>query len=353
MIVKGEATYFDGLTSKATETFVSFDSSAQTFSILLEENTLSWNTSLCTIQITKGKLEVHLNSDTQYFESLDPKFAEIVTKTSPTIKSKNVFHRLMHAGFKVHLSILGFIIALSVVMIFFVLPYVAENSVVLIPKSFDDQIGEYAYNDMILTETIDERKSKLVQSFADKMELQNQKKMRFTVVESPIVNAFALPNGDVVIYTGILDQMKDYSELAALIGHEVSHVTYRHSMKALSRNLSTYVFISAILGDINGVITILWQNAAQLQTLSYSRKLEEEADNMGLSIIQKNQINPRGFVDLFETLNTNSSLDLPEFLSSHPVTSSRIKSMKKQAKGSKFVINKELQGLFLQIKSQN
>ncbi len=351
MIVKGEATYFDGITSRARQTLISYDSASQLISFSLEDEKFVWKTENCIIQVVKGKLEIHLNQDTSYFESHDANLAEVFVKTAPTIKSKNVFHRLLHAGFKVHLAILGFIFVLLGVMVLYVMPFVAEKSVALVPTSFDEQIGRSAYNDMLIGETINPNKSKLVQDFADQMKLQNTRKIHFTVVESSMVNAFALPNGEVIIYTGILNKLNSYPELAALIGHEVSHVNYRHSMKALSRNLSTYIFVSAILGDVNGVLTILGQNAAELQNLSYSRDLEDEADRMGLSILRENRINPTGFIDLFSTLNKNNSLEIPEFLSSHPVTTARISVMKKRIKEMKYTENSALNSLFQKIQN--
>ena len=351
MIVKGKATYFDGYSSKAQICEITFDSTSQQIIIGIDNEPVIWDTTNCTIQIVKGKLEIHLNQDTQYIESNDANLAEAFEKKAPTIKSKSVFHQLMHAGFKIHLALLCIILGSLFLLVVYVMPYVAEKSVRFIPTSFDEQIGKTAFHDILIGETINEKKTVLVQAFADEMKLQNKRKIQFTVVESPVVNAFALPNGEVVIYTGILDKLQSYPELAALIGHEVSHVNYRHSMKALSRNLSTYIFVSAILGDVNGMLTVLGQNAAELQNLSYSRNLEEEADRMGLSILLENRIDPTGFIDLFSTLNENNSFEIPEFLSSHPVTTARISDMKKRIKGLKYTENSDLKSLFQRIQN--
>ena len=111
------------------------------------------------------------------------------------------------------------------------------------------------------------------------------------------------------------------------------------------------LFVSAILGDVNGVVTVLGQNAAELQNLSYSRNLEDEADRMGLSILLENRIDTTGFIELFSTLNENNSFEIPEFLSSHPVTTARISDMKKRIKGLKYTENSDLKSLFQQIQN--
>ncbi|MFA7274300.1 MAG: M48 family metallopeptidase [Crocinitomicaceae bacterium] len=351
MTIKGEGHFFDGASSKAHAIEVSYNSTNQLIILQLNDRCIEWHTENCTIQVVKGKLEVHFDASTAYFESQDTQLAQALEKTAPTIKSKNVYHRLIHAGFKIHMAILASIIGFLAILLIFVLPYFAEKAVVLIPESFDDEIGQSVYNDMLLSETVDQESTHLVQTFCDQLQLQNRKKIHITVVRSSTVNAFALPSGHVVIYTGILKEMEEYPELAALIGHEVSHVNQRHSMKALCKNLSTYLFVSALLGDVNGVLTIIGQNAGQLQNLSYSRKLEEEADVMGLSIVKNNHIDPNGFLDLFAALNRNSTIQMPEFLSSHPVTDKRISKLKKRMKDAKFAENSFLKNLFSKIKA--
>ena len=72
--------------------------------------------------------------------------------------------------------------------------------------------------------------------------------------------------------------MKSYDQLVALLGHEVSHVNNRHSIKILTRNLAGYMMISLVFSDLNGIMSVLAENAQQLRSLSYSREFEEEAD---------------------------------------------------------------------------
>jgi beta-barrel assembly-enhancing protease len=166
------------------------------------------------------------------------------------------------------------------------------------------------------------------------------------------MNAFALPDGSIVVYTGIIDSMKDYEELAGLIGHEVAHVNHRHSMKMLCRNLSGYLFISAILGDANGVMAVLGENVNTLQSLSFSREFEREADTEGFKIVTSNEVNPKGMSTLFKRLQNEKTISIPEFLSSHPVTKDRIRHIDEMIKTKPFQSkdNSKLSLLFQRIK---
>jgi predicted Zn-dependent protease len=161
--------------------------------------------------------------------------------------------------------------------------------------------------------------------FARQLTLNNTRDLRFFVVESNVVNAFALPNGNIIIYTGILNKMENSGELAGLIGHEVSHVNNRHSVKTLCRNLAGYLILSALLGDVNGITAIIAENAHNLQNLSYSRQFEREADEQGTAILIQNQIDPQGMTQLFTRLEEEeNAFAVPEFISTHPLTQDRI-----------------------------
>lgn len=72
-----------------------------------------------------------------------------------------------------------------------------------------------------------------------------------------MVNAFALPNGTMVISTGLLERLSYYDELVALLGHEQAHINYRHSMKNICRALSSYILVSILLNDTQGVFAAI------------------------------------------------------------------------------------------------
>jgi beta-barrel assembly-enhancing protease len=266
------------------------------------------------------------------------------------------YQRLILAGTHVHLAIVAFLMAFIVVGYFYVLPEVAAAAAEMLPETFDDSIGNTVYAEFVTESTIDSTKTAQLNAFASKIRFNNKKKIKYIVVKSTTVNAFALPNGTVVVYTGIVDQMNYYEELAALLGHEVAHINNRHSIKMLCKNLSGYLFISAVLSDVNGIMAVIGDNVNNLQSLSHSRNFEKQADVDGLQTLVNNHINPNGMIDLFKRLQqaTKHEMTSLEFFSTHPVTTERLKYISGLIAEKKMDINHQpqLEQLFKQLKAK-
>ena len=262
------------------------------------------------------------------------------------------YQKLIDLGFRMHVAFAVLILAVIGLGYVYVIPWVGEKSVVLIPEYYDTELGDAFFEQNMLFKSIDTSKTKALNLFAKELKLNNTKKLKFTVVNSRTVNAFALPDGSIVVFSGIIDSMEDYDELVGLIGHEVSHVNNRHSMKMLCRNLSGYLFVSAILGDANGVMAVIGDNVNTLQSLSFSREFERQADFDGFEIVTSNNVNPQGMENLFKRLQGENDLSIPEFLSSHPVTTERINYIDKMIQSNQKPIeeNLKLKSLFEKIK---
>jgi predicted Zn-dependent protease len=228
-------------------------------------------------------------------------------------------------------TVLAFIICSYV----FFIPFLAVKAVENMPISYDELLGEYVYEQLADDFEIDSVETVLVNEFANKINFESPYKLKIHVVKGDVVNAFALPGGHIIIYEGILKQMQHKEELAALLAHEVSHVNHRHSVKAIAKTLSSYMFISILTSDVNGITSVIVSNADMFHSLTYSRSLEAEADSEGLKILYDNRIDQRGFVYLFETLEKESSGLNIELLSTHPLTENRIENAKKVASEQK------------------
>ena len=283
-------------------------------------------------------------SDLSFIENL-----QILKKN----RDNSWYEILISHGIKIHILIAILILGIIGLSYAFAIPWAAEKSVVLIPEEYDIKLGEMFYDQSLVFNSVDASKTKALNLFASELKLNNTKKLKFTVVRSNIVNAFALPDGNIVVYTGILDSMKNYDELVGLIGHEASHVNNRHSMKMMCRNLSGYLFVSAILGDVNGIMAIIGDNVNNLQSLSFSREFEHQADADGYKILMQNQVNPQGMSNLFKRLDDQMSI-IPEFLSSHPVTKERIQFIDQLIKTKPYQIkeNTRLEILFKELKHE-
>jgi predicted Zn-dependent protease len=162
----------------------------------------------------------------------------------------------------------------------------------------------------------------------------------FFLVRDPAINAFALPGGFIGIHSGLLLETYNESELAAVLAHEVAHVTQRHIARGIENQgranlVSTAATLAAILigamagGNSNatmGAVTAA-QNLAVQSQINFTRENEYEADRVGIGILAAAGYDPNAMPGFFETMGRRTQLgpdQVPELLRTHPVTSSRI-----------------------------
>ncbi|AWV97336.1 M48 family metallopeptidase [Arcticibacterium luteifluviistationis] len=222
---------------------------------------------------------------------------------------------------------------------FVVLPKLAEGFVMQLPMSWEEELGERIFggmtNEQLLTDTlvtlrIDKEGSRLLQDFVDDIDKnESDYNFRVTLVKDDLVNAFALPGGRIVVFTGIIDLMNSEEELAALLSHEISHVTERHSLRNLAKSFAGYFFISILTGDANGTLAFILQNADTMNNLRNSREFEEEADDVGLELLKLNGITARGMIELMTGLSElEESMigdsEIIKFVSTHPLSKERV-----------------------------
>jgi predicted Zn-dependent protease len=190
----------------------------------------------------------------------------------------------------------------------------------------EEQLGKQMFRALTANETVDRRTTAWVQEFANELQLSKDYRIKVYVVESKVENAYALPGGYIVIYSSMLKSIDKPEEFAALLGHEASHINHRHSLRSMLKDLASGLLLSMVVGDANGIVGILLSNADQLRSLSYSRKLETEADVEGMNLLLKNKIDIQGMTMLLETLkdDTSESDSHISFLSTHPLTEDRI-----------------------------
>jgi predicted Zn-dependent protease len=137
----------------------------------------------------------------------------------------------------------------------------------------------------------------------------------FRVADDAQVNAFALPGGYVTVNRGLLEAAESGEEVAGVIGHEIQHALLRHGTKRVLRQLGGSVILALVFGgsDVHGIA----QAAGQVTGLSYDRSQESEADEHGVDLLVKANIDPRGLSTFFGRLAEGSATP-PELLSTHP-----------------------------------
>ncbi len=174
----------------------------------------------------------------------------------------------------------------------------------------------------------------------------------FQVVDDPrTVNAFALPGGYIYVYSGLMAKMNTEAELAAVLSHEIAHVTRRHVAQRLVTLYGVELLSKVALGSEPGVVTgIVATVVEQGFLLRYSREQETDADEVGLRYMIRANYNPYGFVDFFSLMLDQQSP--PEFLLTHPLPANRIKLMKSEIQKISNVPTRDNREEFQAIKRQ-
>jgi predicted Zn-dependent protease len=153
----------------------------------------------------------------------------------------------------------------------------------------------------------------------------------FSIVDSPAVNAFALPGGYIYVTRGLLAHLNDESELAGVLGHEIGHVTARHAAQQYSKSTgaSLGLAISSIFVPATRGYGQLAQTGLGLLFLKYGREDELQADRLGAQYAAQNGWDPEGVQDMLRTLarideNATDRRGVPNYLSTHPQPADRV-----------------------------
>lgn len=144
------------------------------------------------------------------------------------------------------------------------------------------------------------------------------------VFESKDVNAFALPGGKIGVYTGLLKVAANQDQLAAVIGHEVSHVLAGHSASRVSNEIAAQMGVSVLASTTGMSADMIGMGANLLLLLPYSRGDESEADILGQQLMARAGFDPAQAAALWINMAKASNGAPPEMLSTHPSASTRI-----------------------------
>lgn len=170
------------------------------------------------------------------------------------------------------------------------------------------------------------------------------------VVASPILNAFAIPGGFIYVFTGLIQEVDNESEIVGVIAHELAHVSQRHVASRIEKQkavgmlsmvgMLAGVFLGVAGGadgaKLGGALVAGSQGAATAAMLTYSQQDENEADHVGMNALVKAGYNPKGMPATFETLLKNRWFDsgsrMPTYLSTHPGLKERIQYLNDRIK---------------------
>lgn len=164
----------------------------------------------------------------------------------------------------------------------------------------------------------------------------------FTLLNSPVINAFALPGGKVFVSRALIERMNNEAQLAGVVGHEIGHVTARHGNQKISASLIAQgVVIGAAVAAsgsdsdlIQAGVPLLVQSGSGAFLLKYGRSQELESDRLGVEYMTRVGYNPIGMRQVMEILaEASAGNEAPEFFSTHPHPESRISAIDQMLEG--------------------
>ncbi|MGE0642436.1 MAG: M48 family metallopeptidase [Nitrospira sp.] len=212
--------------------------------------------------------------------------------------------------------------------------FLVELAVDRIPIEWEQKLGESAYHDFLARQEIvkegaavtavEEMTRRLTSQIAD-----NPYTFEVTVVRSDVVNAFALPGGYIVVFTGLMKKAENAEEVAGVLAHELNHVLQRHGLERIVKQLGFVAVVSIALGNPPGLGGIMKQLGIELMTLKFGREQETEADLTGLQLLHRAKIDPNGMITFFERLAEKDGSRV-EWLSTHPMSSTRADRLRAQ-----------------------
>lgn len=217
-----------------------------------------------------------------------------------------------------------------------------QKSFIFIPVSQEVAIGQGMAEQLKQTEKAlpDQqwqdyltRVGKKIVSVCDRKDIE----YHFTVIESDEINAFAAPGGYVYFYTGLLRNMENEGEMAAVMAHEISHVVARHGIKRLQTALGATMAYQLVFGESDSkVLGAAIQVGLGLLFADYSRDAEREADRFGIEYMVRAGYNPDAAVTMFDKLarlgggGGGGGGVWEKLASSHPNTQERITNARSQ-----------------------
>lgn len=278
------------------------------------------------------------------FSTAQPSLLELIQGTSVTDalrarvdEARAELHRTRRGNWVGGAVVLAVLLAIGVLL--WNVPNFVAMSVDALPTSTDRALGDAAFDDTQLEGAVVDDPA--VVAFVDEVvqRLATQASVpgfefRVLVVESEQLNAYALPGGQIVVYTGLLRAAEHPREVAGVLAHEMAHVTRRHGMRNMAHQVGLVIGLQLLLGDASGWTAMAAEAAAMAKSNGYSRTQEADADAEGTRMLVAAGLDPEGLVEFFQRLQGVPGSELSgamTWLSTHPDHASRISHVREVA----------------------
>jgi predicted Zn-dependent protease len=206
-------------------------------------------------------------------------------------------------------------------------------------ENLEQKLGDMIWNqveeseDVITNDTILKSLDKLLKPLCDANDIDRDS-LKVHIVLKDEINAFALPNNHLVVYTGLIEDCKRQEALQGVLGHEIAHIENKHVMKKLSKEIGYSVLLTAAGGSKGGQIAS--EILKTLTSSAYDRSLEKEADITSVDYMIKANINPKPMADFMYQMAQDSKIpDGMSWIVDHPESEERAKYILEYIKGKK------------------
>ncbi|MGL4565663.1 MAG: M48 family metallopeptidase, partial [Halioglobus sp.] len=232
------------------------------------------------------------------------------------------------------------------------LPNLGESSTSMFSAEYEHQLGRAwlrifrsqvrTVNDPLLHDYLEH----LVYKLASHSKLEDRR-LEVVIVDSPEINAFAVPGGIIGVNNGLLLYAQSEDELATVLSHEIAHLSQRHFSRGvefqqknqpltLAAMIASFVLLATAGADAGMAAMSATQAAAQSSALRYSRTNEQEADRVGMQTLADAGFDPQSAPAMFERMMQASRYAggdrVPEYLRSHPLTENRVADTRNRAR---------------------
>lgn len=236
-----------------------------------------------------------------------------------------------------HRAVWAFILAVIVgvtVAVWFSTDLLVQWAVDRIPPEWEQRVGQSAYGDFLQQQTVIKEGTSVAAVHEISRRLiehlpHTPYTFEISVVKNDVVNAFALPGGYVVVFTGLLEQARSGEEVAGVLSHEFNHVLERHGLERIVKQVGVLTVIGIIFGNQQGLTGVMKQLGTELLSLKFGRAQETEADVTGLQLLHRARIDPAGMISFFQRLSEQEQGRV-EWLSTHPMSAARAERLKRE-----------------------
>lgn len=237
-------------------------------------------------------------------------------------------------GIALELGLVLAVLGVGVLLVWFVLSRLADFVANRLPVEADVTLGRTAFAQLVSADRrcddeaalryVEQVAKPLIEASASPFTFQ------FAVVDDGEINAFALPGGFVGVNRGLLEAAKSGDEVAAVLAHELAHVTLRHGTRRVVRQLGSAALLGLLFGgtDLEGVAGL----AGGLVGVAYDREQEAAADGEGQRLLVASGVSPLAMATFFQRLAA-SGPSIPTLLSTHPDPGDRSEEARRAAEG--------------------